>query len=232
MKHVMIPLILATGAAAWFAAPMASAETPKRASAPVVITPPAIPDGSDFSRAPFPAARPQNDVTPPNGQAFDQNLPPNTPGTTPAPIPPPVPTLAVLQPHTAPGLMPTGRPSIAASAALAPQQVEPMIRDTDFANRGRLIDSLRLRERQTETALVDFDHTQGQMSAEGRTQFKPLFDTARQRQDALDKSLHAAADASAGSWDQARAQLLADYDAYAAAAKQVDIAVGVAPPAP
>lgn len=229
MKYVMIPLILA--AAAPLAAPSVSAETPKRASAPIVITPAAIPDGSNFSLAPFPAARPQNDVTPPNGQAFDESLPPNTPGTTPAPIPPPVPTLAVLQPRTEPGLMPTGRPSIAASAALAPQQVEPMIRDTGFENRGNLIDGLRLRERQSETTLVDFHRTENQMSAEGRTQFQPLYDTARERQKALDKSLHAAADASAGSWDQARAQLVADYDAYAAAVQQVDVAVGVAPPA-
>lgn len=232
MKHVMIPLILTAGALAWVTAPNVSAETHKRASAPVVITPPAVHDGSNFSRAPFPAERAMNDVTPPNGEAFNQEMPPNTPSTTPAPIAPPVPSVAVLEPRTRtePGLMPTGRPTVAASASLDASQIEPQIRQTSFEARDDLVDGLRVRLRQSELAMQEFRRSEHEMSAEGRSQFKSAADDVHARQKALEKSLRAAADSSSSNWDAARAQLASDYDAYAASLQQVDVAVGVAPP--
>jgi hypothetical protein len=96
---------------------------------PLVITPPALKDGSNSSRAPFPAKRQFDDVTPPDGNAIDQNVPPNTPATN---IEPPIntPTVAVFAPvpggtavvatttapaavvtTTEPVLTPTGRPT-------------------------------------------------------------------------------------------------------------------------
>jgi hypothetical protein len=229
MKYSITWLVALTGAAGMAVAPTLSAETHKRPSSPVVITPPAVPDGSNFSRAPFPAARPQNDVTPPNGEAFDQDMPPNTPSTTPAPEPPPPATIAILQPKTEPGLMPTGRTSVSATVALDTAQVEPAIRSATYESRDGLIDGLRTRIRESESTLSQFRRTENEMSAEGRSQFRSAADEVHARRKALDKSLRAAERASAADWDSARAQLVADYDAYAAAVTHVDSLVGVAP---
>lgn len=211
--------------------PALSAGTPKSPSAPVVITRPAIPDGSNFSRAPFPASRPQNDVTPPNGEAIDLNVPPNTPATTPEPYAPPPAAIAILQPRTnvEPGLMPTGRPTTGAAVALDATRVEPSIRVATFENRSEVLGGLRNRLQQTKTTLAEFRRTENEMSAEGRTQFKSAMDEVKSREKALDKSLRAAERASSSEWDAARAQLVADYDAYAAAVARIDAAAGIAP---
>jgi hypothetical protein len=205
------------------------AGTPKRASAPVVITMPAVPNGRNFSRAPFPAARWENDVTPPNGVAFDLDLPPNTPSTTPDPIAPPVPRYAILQPAVPPGEMPTGLVAIGASTALDPARVEPTIRSAMYESRDDLIDSLRLRVRQGQTTIAELRRTQSQMSADGRAQFSAAMSEARDREKRLEKSLRSAARASSTSWDSARDQLAAAYDAYAASLAQIDAAAGIAP---
>lgn len=205
------------------------AGTPKRASAPVVITMPAVPNGSNFSRAPFPAARWENDVTRPNDMAFDLDLPPNTPSTTPDPIAPPVPRFAILQPRVPPGEMPTGLVAIGASTALDPGRVEPTIRSATYESRDDLIDSLRLRVRQGQTTVAELRRNQSQMSAEGRAQFNAAMSEAKARGKRLDKSLRSAAGASSTSWDSARGQLAADYDAYAASLAQIDAAAGIAP---
>jgi hypothetical protein len=85
----------------------------KPAGRPIVMTPPAPPDGSNWSRAPLPAQRRFDDMKGPDGKAID-DLPPNTQATN---IEPPVPParVAIFQPTPAPGitaepgLMPTGR---------------------------------------------------------------------------------------------------------------------------
>lgn len=227
MKYTITSLLAFTGATALALNTAAFAGTPKRASAPVVITPPAVQNGSNWSRAPFPAARPANDVTPPNGQAFDQDLPPNTPSTTPAPLPPPVAAVAIAQPTTAPGLTPTGRPGTGAAMALDPMRVEPSIRAATFESRDNLVDGLRLRVRQSEETVAEFRRTEGQMSSEGRSQFTSLSSEVKARRKALEKSLRAAANASSTDWMSTREQLAADYDAYANALAQMDAAVGV-----
>ncbi len=229
MNYSITRLVMTAATLAIASAPAAVAETHKRASAPVIITPPAVPDGSNASRAPFPAARWQNDVVPPSGEAFPQNMPPNTPSTTPAPIAPPVATVAILQPKVAPGLMPTGHPTVGAAAALAPAQMENGIRNAPFESRDDLIDGIRVRMRSSETTMVEFRHSESEMSPEGRSQFDALKDQVKERQDALEKSIRTAGRASSADWDQARAQLASDYDAYAVALSQVDAAVGVAP---
>lgn len=229
MNYSTTKLVMFAAAAALAGSSAATAETHKRASAPIVITPPAVPDGGNFSRAPFPAARWQNDVTPPDGQAIQQDMPPNTPSTTPAPVPPPVPTVAILQPKTEPGLMPTGHATVSASAEMAPAQVETGIRNASFDSRDDLIDGIRLRMRNAETTMVDFRRTEKDMSPQGRSQFDTLKDTVKERQKALEHSIRAAERASSADWDQARAQLASDYQAYVTALAQVDAAVGVAP---
>lgn len=227
MKYTITGLVAFTGAAMLALSPALRAETHKRASAPVIITPPAIHDGSNWSRAPFLAQRHQNDATPPNGEAFDQDVPPNTPSTTPAPLPPPEPTVAVLQPRVEPGLMPTGRPTTGAAAAVDSGRVSPMIRNASFAARDDIVDNVRIRMRQSEAAVNEFARSESEMSTEGRGQFGTLRDEVKARRNALEKSTRAAANASASDWDSARAQLANDYDAYAAALAQMDAAVGV-----
>jgi hypothetical protein len=133
MKHPHIPFIpLFIGVIA--TAGMAYAQHP------TVMTPPAVPDGSNWSRAPLPAARPLDDMKAPDGQAIDQ-LPPNTPATNiEAPIPPA--RVAILQPAgapapaayaatttittttTEPALAPTGRTTTTVVAPAAAPAVE------------------------------------------------------------------------------------------------------------
>ncbi|HVU32241.1 MAG TPA: hypothetical protein VHE61_02320 [Opitutaceae bacterium] len=229
MNYSITRLLAVAGAAVIAAAPTVFAETHNRASAPTIITPPAVPDGSNMSRAPFPAARPFNDVLPPSGHAIPQDMPPNTPSTNPDPIAPPPPAFAILQPREAPGLMPTGRPSTGASVALDPAHMEPAIRSSSFASRDDIVDSVRVRMRQSEVTMLEFRRTESDMSPEGRTQFRTADDEVRARGKQLEHSLRAAARASSENWDAARAQLAADYDAYADALASVDTAVGVAP---
>lgn len=229
MKYSITGLALLAGAISGVAVSPVFAASRKPASAPVVITPPAVPNGSNLSRAPFPAARPQNDVTPPNGEAFDQNVPPNTPSTTPDPEAPPPARVAILQPRIAPGLMPTGRPTTSAAVALDATRIEPSIRATSFESRDELLDSLKSRVRQTEATVTSFRRTEGEMSTEGRAQFQSAADDVKAREKALQKSIRAAQHASAANWEAARAQLVADYDAYATAVARLDSAVGVAP---
>jgi hypothetical protein len=225
---LIISLLALTGATV-AVLPSVTAETHKRASAPVVITMPAIQDGSNWSRAPFPAARPQNDVTSPNGEAFDENLPPNTPSTTPAPFAPPPAEVAILQPRTAPGLMPTGRPGIAASASLDDARMQPVLRNASFDARDQIVDDVRVRVRQSEDTVREFRRSESQMSTSGRSQFDALNDEVKARRKALEHSTRVAANASSADWDSARAQLASDYDAYASALASLDAAVGVTP---
>ena len=229
MKNTITALITFTGAAVLAVSPALRAETHKPAAAPVVITPPAVHSGSNWSRAPFIAARSNDDVLPPNGEAVDQDVPPNTPSTTPDPLPPPVAAVAIGQPRVEPGLMPTGQATVGASAAADSLHVDPMIRNAPFESRDEVVDNVRLRTRQSEVAVLELRRTEPQMSSTGRGQFATLNDEVKERRKALEKSTRAAANASASDWESARAQLATDYDAYAAALAQMDAAAGIRP---
>ena len=82
---------------------------------PTVITPPAVNNGSNWSRAPFPAARQFDDVKSADGRAIDQ-VGPNGPTANNEPEVAPA-RVAIMQKTPAPAvvaeptLMPTGRPS-------------------------------------------------------------------------------------------------------------------------
>ncbi len=228
MKHLHLCLLAISGVAG-LAPSVVLAGTPKPANAPVVITMPAVPDGSNYSRAPFPAARRENDTTPPNGMAFDLDMPPNTPSTTPEPIAPSAPRYAILQPRIPPGEMPTGIATMGASAALDPARIEPSIRNAMYDSRTELIDGIRARVRQSQSALSELKRTRSQMSAEGRAQFDAATSEARAREKTLAKSIRSASHASNTTWDSARAQLAADYDAYAASLAQIDASAGITP---
>jgi hypothetical protein len=220
---------LFAGMAVAFGASALCGQTPNRRSAAVVITPPAVHDGSNRSRAPFPAARQFDDVQRPNGQAVDQNVPPNTPSTNPDNIAPPAPVVAILQPRVAPGLMPTGRPTIGAAASLDAANVEAALRSSSVETRDRVLDDLEVRVRAAEQATTQMRHSMSEMSESGRTQFTAASEDIKAKERALRKSIRRAHDASAANWDAARDQLAADYQAYASALSQIDAAAGIAP---
>jgi hypothetical protein len=222
-------IILLAGAAMLATTSIATAQTHKRASAPIVITPAIVPDGSNRSRAPFPAERRFDDVTPPNGEGVDQAVPPNTPSTTPDPIAPPAPTVAILQPKVAPGLMPTGHPTASAAMALDATRVGPSIQNASFETRQDVIDNVQSRVRQSDAAMTEFRRSRAEMSTGGRTQFDAATDSVKAAEKTLQKSIRAAQHASSANWEQARAQLASDYNAYATALAQVDAAAGIAP---
>ena len=229
MYYSKTRLVLVVGAALIAATPATFAQTQKRASSPTVITPPAVQDGSNRARAPFIAERRQDDVTPPNGQAIDQDVPPNTPSTSPEPFAPPAATVAIMQPAVDPGTLPTGLPTVGAAASLDAARVGTTIQSASFETRDELVDNVRMRMRQSEDALSSFRRSRSQMSAEGRTQFDAAVDAVQAAEKNLDKSIRAASRASSATWEQARAQLAADYDAYAAALARIDASAGIAP---
>lgn len=202
-------------------------------SKPVVLQPPAVQNGSNWSRAPFPAQRTFDDVKGPDGQAVD-NLPPNTPATNIEPPTPP-PQIAILQRTPAPtgvtdpGLMPTGRPTIAVASTLEATTFAPTVRMATHASRDQIVADVETRMKASESALASMRSSASAMSAEGRRAFDAAADDAKARAAALRKSIDAARRASASEWENARAQLAADYDAYAAALARVDTTAGIAP---
>lgn len=200
---------------------------------PIVITAPAVPNGSNASRAPFLAQRPFDDAQRPNGQPIDLNVPPNTPATDPEPNPLPEPRVAILQRTPAPamapepGLLPTGRTTVSVATAVDSTTVLPTVRASMFESREAMIADIENRLNNADKALASVRSSSAQMSATGRDQFKAAEDDVKAREKALRKSLRAARNASASGWEAARNQLASDYEAYATALARVDAATGV-----
>ena len=94
-----ILVTLAIGAVVSAGLPTLSAQANQ--TKPVIITPPAVKDGSNWSRAPFPAQRQFDDVKSPDGEAIDQTLPPNMPASNIEPPAPPA-RVAIFAPAAAP----------------------------------------------------------------------------------------------------------------------------------
>lgn len=195
-----------------------------------VIPRPTVSDGSNASRAPFPADRPFDDTKAPDGQAVDQELPPNTPATEP-PAPPP-PTVAIFQadrPASEATLSMTGRPTVGIATSLDAPRVTTTIRGQSDTARDQLIADIETRLDASQTALRGFRSSTREMSAESRDQFEAAADDLKAKEKALKKSLKAARKADAQEWNNARTQLAADYEAYAAAAARIDALAGIAP---
>lgn len=204
-----------------------------QARKPIVVTPPTINDGSNASRAPFIAARPTDDAKRPDGQSIDKNVPPNTPATDPEPNVLPDARVAILQPARPaaiigdPGLLPTGR--VAVTTSLESTTVVPSIRAGMHEGRDTLMADIETRVNAGDAAVSAMRRTERDMSAEGRAAFKAADDEVKARAKALWKSIRAAKNASAAEWDAARAQLAADYEAYATAMARIDATAGIAP---
>lgn len=195
-----------------------------------VIPRPTVNDGSNASRAPFPSDRQFSDVTPPDGQAVDESLPPNTEATEPPPPPPA--TVAIFVPDTPatePTLSMTGRPTVGIGAALQTDSTLASIRSHEAASRDPLFAQIDAQLDASKRALGDFRRSASEMSAGNRDQFKSAEKDLKAKESALRESLRAARRADAQEWPQARSRLAADYEAYAAAAARIDALAGIQP---
>ncbi|MES2697660.1 MAG: hypothetical protein V4773_29620 [Verrucomicrobiota bacterium] len=235
MNSQRILISLTLGSIVGLGAVTASAQSGNR---PVVITPPAVQDGSNWSRAPFPAQRQFDDVKPADGQAID-TLGANSEATK---IEPPLaaPRVAIFQPaatpantatmiaaapvtvSTEPVLTPTGRSTVALASTVDAATYAPTIRVASYEARGQTIADIENRLNASETALASVRSTSASMNADGRKAFASADDEVKAKAKALRKSIKAANKTSASEWDNARAQLAADYDAYALALANVD----------
>jgi hypothetical protein len=234
MKYPTVRFVtLLTGIAACSGIGTTYAGTANRSSSPVVLTRPAVKDGSVQSMAPFIAARPFDDTKKPDGQAIDAGVPPNTPVTTPEPLPAPAPQVAILQPPpaAATGLLPTGRAIAGVSAPLDAARFGPTLQATSMAGREQVINDLENRMRASESAVATMRRTVDEMSADGRAQFHAANADVNAKEKALRESIKAARKADATNWETSRAQLAADYAAYADALARIDAAAGITPPA-
>lgn len=199
---------------------------------PIVISSPAIPNGSAASRAPMLAQRPFDDAKRPDGQAVDLDRPPNTPATDQEPGQLPEPRVAILQRTPAPalgadpGLMPTGRSTVTVATAVDSATVLPTIRAGTFETRTQLVADVENRLKNADHAMASLRNSSAQMSAAGRAEFKAAEDDVKAREKALRKSVRAARNASATEWESARMQLAADYEAYATALAHLDATTG------
>lgn len=244
--HRRILISLTLGAAAGFAA-----EAFAQSGKPVVITPPRH-DGSSWSAAPFPAARPFDDAKGPDGYAIDR-LPPNTEATNIEP-PLPAPRVAILQSTpaavdvsavavapapaapaavviaqtpTEPVLTPTGRSTVAVASTLDAATYSPAIRASMFEARAQTVADIENRLTASESALASVKASSSAMNADARKSFEVAHDDVKAKEKALRKSIKAANKADSAEWDNARAQLASDYDAYAAAVASLDATAGL-----
>lgn len=205
---------------------------------PIVIPRPAVPDGSNASRAPFPAKRQMDDIQRPNGEAIDRELPPNTPASE-EPLNPPV-RVAIFQSQPAaqpveiapsfgnePALAMTGRPSAGVAVSLEAARIAPALRAQPMAGRETLLRDIEARVKAAEKSRHDFRATTQEMNPDAREQFRTASDAMESREKALRKSLRAAEKANDAEWEGARTQLAADYEAFAAAAAQLDAVTGM-----
>lgn len=189
----------------------AAPATPATPATPALPATPGAPDVSATPATPATPAIPATPATPaPPGQVTVKS---QTKAATPA-----------VPPVGDPVLTPTGRSQGAWTAPVDPAKLGADIRATSLSSRDHVIADLESRLSATETALSGLEGPSREMTAEGRKHFKALSDDVKDRARALRKSAQAARKASEQEWDSARAQLAADYEAYAAALARADAA--------
>ncbi len=129
-----------------------------------------------------------------------------------------------------PSSLPTGRSRTSVAAAIDAQNFAPTLRAATPATRGKLITDVESRIVAAEGALEGVEKSTAEISADGRAQFKAATIEAREKAKALRRSMEVARGAADEEWEGARAQIAADYHAYAAALSRIDSALGIAPP--
>lgn len=221
------------------------------ANQPVIITAPRH-DRTNWSAAPFPGQRQFDDAKGPDGYAIDR-LPPNTPATNieppqpaprvaifqstpsvdasavavaPAPTAEPAPVV-VAQVPAEPALTPTGRSTVAVASTLDAAGYSPVIRASMYESRAQTVADIENRLTASESALASVSASSSAMNEDARKSFDAARDDVKAKEKALRKSIKAANKADASEWENARAQLAADYDAYAAAVASLDATAGL-----
>lgn len=199
---------------------------------PVILQPPAVQNGSNASRAPFASARQFDDVRPADGLAIDRNLPPNTSSTDPNPDPLPLPRVAILQPAGRgaigdPGLLPTGRPTVALSTGLDSANVVTGLRGAAHSSRDVVIGDVDTRWMASQASMNAMRGTQGEMGASGRAQFQSLQEEVNDLDRDVRLALRDARYATTENWESAKTRLASAYEAYAAAVARVDASTGL-----
>ncbi len=227
MKHPHTRLLVSIAVGLLTTAGLSTA-TAQTGAKPTVITPPAIKDGSNWSRAPFPAARQFDDTKPADGKAIDETgANPRVANPDPAP---PAPRAATLQPPAPavvgePGLLPTGRTTVAIATPLDSATFAPSIRSTMYESREQTLADMEARLKASEKAMSALHKTESQMSADAKQQFNAAADEAKTKAHALRQEIKSARKASSAQWESTRDQLAADYEAYAAALAGLGIVV-------
>lgn len=243
--HSLVSLLLGTLACAATSVAFAQQATP--------ITPPAVNNGSNWSRAPFPAARQFDDVKGPDGQAID-NLPPDTAVSMVPPTQPPPARIAILQSTrpedvtvattttavapvasasastttTTPGLSPTG-PSTSFAGSLDATAFAPQIRMATMSNREQILSDIETRISQTEQSITSMSSS---LSSDARRSFNAAHDEVKSKAKALKNSVQKARKAKDQDWENARMQVASDYEAFATALGRLDTAATMPSGAP
>jgi hypothetical protein len=141
------------------------------------------------------------------------------------------PTKVTLPAPVDPGSVPTGRARVAVASSLDSMRFLPTIRSSTIGTRDRVMADVESRITASQSAIGSM-HQTGEMSADGRKAFKQVSDDVKEKAKALRKSVQAARKADASEWENARAQVAADYEAYATALASLDAAAGLPPARP
>ena len=124
-----------------------------------------------------------------------------------------------------PALTPTGRVGVA--VGLDSARVGPNIRAASFSGRDAVLADIEARVNAAENAISAARDSRAQMSSSGRVQFDNVADDIKAKARAVRNSLNDARKASnEQEFQNARAKLASDYEAFAQAAASVDAAMG------
>jgi hypothetical protein len=227
MKYPHTRLLASLAIGALTAAGLSTTSAQSNVGKPIVISPPAVQNGSNWSRAPFPAQRQFDDTKGPDGKAIDETGP-NSPAAN---IEPPAPSarVAIAQPAasaTDPALLPTGRSTVVLATPLEVTTFAPSIRTMTISSRDQMLNDIESRVKSSEHAVASL--RSGQMGAQGRQQFDAVADDVKAKAKALRNTIKDARKATDAKWDSVRTQLAADYEAYAAAIGRIDATTGAA----
>lgn len=135
--------------------------------------------------------------------------------------------VVIAQTPAEPVLTPTGRSTVAVASTLDAAMYSPTIRASTYEARAQTVADIENRLTASESALASVKASASSMNDDARKSFDTAHDDVKAKEKALRKSIEAANKADASEWENARAQLAADYDAYAAAVASLDASAGL-----
>lgn len=114
-----------------------------------------------------------------------------------------------------------------ASAALDAGPTVAKARAANFSTRDDIVTNLNQRIDSSLTAAKSIEDRLSSLRGEVRTEFKAAQETVRLREQQVRKSLDAARSATTETWSEARSNLAADYEAYAASMTRLETVASV-----